>query len=306
MDRAGDMVFWAGKDGQLFYANETACRCLGYSYQELRSMSVPDIEPGVTEKVWTRTWEETKQRTTIMFESSFQKKDGTRFPVEITAHYLEYNGNAYACGIVRDMTDRTRSQYILQDAKDNLERLVQERTQVLHNTNITLLAEIQERKRAEEALKASEQQLRQLLEDRERISQNLHDGILQSIYSVGLELETARMMLSRPLNGPLDLPTEQMDQALARLKLVTQEVRSFLTGLKYDTLQGRNLESALLELLRDFGSSRSLPIYSNFDPEASVLIHKDQGPHLLNIARKGLSNSLRHARPLIFGSLSGK
>jgi len=76
-------------------------------------------------------------------------------------------------------------------------------------------------------------------------------------------------MLSRPLNGPLDLPTEQMDQALARLKLVTQEVRSFLTGLKYDTLQGRNLESALLELLRDFSSSRCLPIYSNFDPEAS-------------------------------------
>ena len=45
--------------------------------------------------------------------------------------------------------------------------------------------DITDRKRMEEALRQREQDLRAAIEERERISQDLHDGILQSLFAVG-------------------------------------------------------------------------------------------------------------------------
>ncbi len=56
-----------------------------------------------------------------------------------------------------------------------------------------VVADITVRKLAEEELADSQQQLRQLLEDRERLNQDLHDGILQSLYAVRFTLETSNL-----------------------------------------------------------------------------------------------------------------
>jgi len=43
-----------------------------------------------------------------------------------------------------------------------------------------------------EALRQRERDLRAAIEERERISQDLHDGILQSLFAIGLSLETTK------------------------------------------------------------------------------------------------------------------
>ena len=51
--------------------------------------------------------------------------------------------------------------------------------------------------RAEETLRRSEQHLRRVLEERERMAQDLHDGIIQSIFALGLNLERCRRLVTQ-------------------------------------------------------------------------------------------------------------
>ena len=63
-------------------------------------------------------------------------------------------------GTSLDITDRKRTEEALQQAHDELERRVQERTSELVSINQQLEQEIVQRKRAEEAVRASEERLR--------------------------------------------------------------------------------------------------------------------------------------------------
>jgi PAS domain-containing protein len=44
VDQLRDMAFWTWSDGRIFFVNEEACRALGYTKDELLSMSIPDID----------------------------------------------------------------------------------------------------------------------------------------------------------------------------------------------------------------------------------------------------------------------
>lgn len=45
LDRMADSAFWMGPDARFVYVNEAACCSLGYSRDELLSMTVHDIDP---------------------------------------------------------------------------------------------------------------------------------------------------------------------------------------------------------------------------------------------------------------------
>lgn len=60
------------------------------------------------------------------------------------------------------------------------------------------------RQKAEAALKQSESNLRAALEERKRISQDLHDSILQSLYAVGLGLESYQPYMKQLKNRRAD------------------------------------------------------------------------------------------------------
>src|SRR6185295_6699109 len=87
-----------------------------------------------------------------------------------------------------------------------------------------LVLDIAERKRVEEALRQREGDLRAAIEERERISRDLHDGILQSLFAVGLTLETTKSMMSSRTRKKSGLP---LNQAIAQLNRVMQEIRNF-------------------------------------------------------------------------------
>ena len=110
-----------------------------------------------------------------------------------------------------------------------------------------LVLDIAERKRMEEALRQREGDLRAAIEERERISQDLHDGILQSLFAVGLTLEASKSMMSsrtRKTSGP------PLNQAIDQLNCVMHEIRNFIAGLGSDLLQGKDLQTALQHMLR--------------------------------------------------------
>ncbi len=110
VDRAGDAIYWMGADARLLYANDQACRILGYAREELLAMTIHDINPDFPPEAWDAHWEEVRRRNTFTIESTHRARDGRLIPVEITINYVEFDGQEYNCASARDITERRRVQ----------------------------------------------------------------------------------------------------------------------------------------------------------------------------------------------------
>lgn len=145
---------------------------------------------------------------------------------------------------------------------------------------------------AEESSRLSEQHLHQVLEDRERLAQNLHDGIIQSLFALGLALERCRRLIVKDPNEV----DRQLGMAIPGLKAVIRELRTYIVGQEPHIENGRELEAALTLEVRTVQSSHDLLMTLQMDPYAADLVTPRQATDLLYVAREALSNSLRHAK----------
>ena len=133
-------------------------------------------------------------------------------------------------------------------------------------------------------------QLQALAEERERLFQDMHDGCIQSIYAVGLNLEACmRMIETNPKKAG-----EMIAHATASLGLVIQELRSFITGRKLQIVVGQNLRTEIEKAVQAAGY-RGLTFTVDIAEDAMNAITPEQSLHLLQIAREGISNATRHA-----------
>jgi PAS domain S-box-containing protein len=152
--------------------------------------------------------------------------------------------------------------------------------------------DITERKRADEALRESEQRLRHAFEDRERLSQDLHDHVIQSIYAIGLTLETCQYLIDKDPAGA----AKRLQNGIADLNRVITQLRNYIEWGSLTTINSATLQEALDDLVRIISSSQSLAIHLHMDPPIVGQLTDDEATHVLHIVREALSNSLRHAR----------
>jgi PAS domain S-box-containing protein len=151
--------------------------------------------------------------------------------------------------------------------------------------------DVTEQRRAQEALRGSEQRLRHSLEERIRIGRDLHDGIIQSIYAVGLNLgECQRLITADPSTA-----RRRLEQGIADLNTVIREVRAFIGGLEPEALKGREFRTAVESIAAGLGAADRLALGLEIDPTAANTLSARQTAHLLQIAREALSNTLRHS-----------
>jgi len=152
--------------------------------------------------------------------------------------------------------------------------------------------DVTERKQAEEALRASEMRLRQSLEDRVRLGQDLHDGIIQSIYAIGLNLgECQKLLGEEPQEA-----AQRLGKSITDLNAVIREVRHFIGGLEPGAFMVKEFTTALQSLTAAMGETTDLEF--SFDVEAEAVQHlsANQATQLLYIAREAISNSVRHGQ----------
>jgi PAS domain S-box-containing protein len=110
MNRMPDAVDWISKDSKFLYANDASCKMRGFSREEFLTMSVSDVVPEYPRDIWDSHWDDLKREGSMHFETVSRNRDGREFPVEVTANYINIDGVEYNCAIVRDITDRKRSE----------------------------------------------------------------------------------------------------------------------------------------------------------------------------------------------------
>ncbi len=120
MDQAVDAIYWIDAQANIVYANATASAMLGHSRDELRTMTVHDLNPDFPPDRWPEFWAETRTRKTLTLDTFHRAKDGRRIPVEIQVSFLAYGEHEFHCAFVRDITERKRAE---EDLRRNLEYL---------------------------------------------------------------------------------------------------------------------------------------------------------------------------------------
>jgi signal transduction histidine kinase len=131
-----------------------------------------------------------------------------------------------------------------------------------------------------------------VLEERDRISKELHDGVIQSIYSVGLSLQGAMALVERDPQRT----RERMDEAIGTLDDVVRDVRSYIFALQPKSVGERGLKNAIEELVRDVEVNTLAETAVDLSDDALAMIPETAAGDVIQLVREILSNVARHAQ----------
>ena len=259
VNHAADGIITIDEYGVMESFNPAAERLFGYQAAEAIGQNVKMLmpEPSHSEHDgYLANYHRTGQAKVIGLgrEVVGRRKDGSVFPFELGLSKTQLGTRRLFTGIVHDIT---------------------------------------ERKRIEEALRQREHDLKAALQERERISQDLHDGILQSLFAVGLTLEASKSMLSprsRKASGA------SLDQAIDQLNRVMREVRSFIMGLGSELLEGIDLRVALQQMLKPLTENQATHVRLAVEDRAAKALSVEQSLHLFRVIQEAVSNCIQHGR----------
>jgi signal transduction histidine kinase len=185
-------------------------------------------------------------------------------------------GNLYLADKVPDLTSGKRGQTLAFTQED------QEILEMFANQAATAIENAQ--------LYRQNQQIA-ILQERERFGMDLHDGVIQSIYAIGLMLDNSRHQLESAPAAAQD----GIAAAITGLNQVIKDIRNYIHDLRSSQLSGHNLQQGLEELARDLQTYSVLTIDVAVDPAALKRLSAKQTGDLLQIAREALSNIRKHA-----------
>lgn len=146
------------------------------------------------------------------------------------------------------------------------------------------------RRRAEEDAELKQQLLAASVEEKIRLGRDLHDGIIQSLYAVGLTLETIRPLLKTD-PGQAE---QRLDEIRASLNSTIRDVRAYITGLAPENLHRATFERSVQSLFDQLRAARTATLEIDVDDEAAGQLSAEQQIEALQISREAISNALRH------------
>jgi signal transduction histidine kinase len=197
---------------------------------------------------------------------------------------LDEKGNCIrGIGFTQDTTRHKQAEIALQNAKDELETRVQERTNELANTVEVLQSEVIERKRLEkEVLEISE-------EEQRRIGRELHDGLQQELVGMTFECQ----LLNRKLTAK-SLPEADHAAKLHKgLSDAIDHTRAITRMLYPVDLDSKDISFALEQLASKVESL--FHISCKFSCKKSLVVKRpDVAINIYRIVQEAVTNAIKH------------
>jgi diguanylate cyclase (GGDEF)-like protein/PAS domain S-box-containing protein len=130
IDHVVDAIYWSDERSRIIDVNEGACRMVGYSREELTSMTVGQLNPNFPIEKWPDYWGLLRKQASTTLTSFHRHKDGRLINVEVTANFIVYNGRELICSFVRDITERKRNQRLMEMMKFSMDHMADKVTWV--------------------------------------------------------------------------------------------------------------------------------------------------------------------------------
>jgi signal transduction histidine kinase len=127
-----------------------------------------------------------------------------------------------------------------------------------------------------------------IMEDRERIAKELHDGVIQSLFAVGMGLQGTALTSGDPDE------TQRIESAVAELDRVIRDLRNYIFGLRPGILADRQLDQALRQTAQEFEERSGVLTVVEIDETVAAEL-ASSAADVIQVAREALSNIGRHA-----------
>ncbi len=126
-----------------------------------------------------------------------------------------------------------------------------------------------------------------LLEERERIGMELHDGVIQSLYAIGMQVELAR-------TDP-DYNPDALKPVTQSLNDVIEDIRSYILDLRHRARRSETLRGCLQEMVMRLHIPSTLQIEIDAPDDTATPLSPEVFEALCQMANEALSNVIRHA-----------
>ena len=252
-------------DGRILEVNPAFCALMGYTLQEMQSLSCSRISHPDDEEIEKVLFEELRQgqRTSYRIEKRFFHKDGTVIWGQVGVSLLNTNhgGAPLVIGMVSDITAQKNAEASLRQRDREMQKLTRR------------LIEVQE-------------------QERHRISRELHDDIGQRIALAANEIDLVRR----------EEPADRLEHASERLAKLHKELDAIATDihklsheLQSATLQCCGLRIALKDLCWKYSKNYDLEIELQA-AELDAKLSPDVALCLFRVAQEALANVVKHGQ----------
>ncbi|MCX6056331.1 MAG: GAF domain-containing sensor histidine kinase [Chloroflexi bacterium] len=131
-----------------------------------------------------------------------------------------------------------------------------------------------------------------VLEERDRFGMDLHDGIIQSIYAVGLTLEHARLLIKEdPAQS-----TNRIEQAIKDLNHTIRDIRAYILDLRPRQLNNENLMQGIQRLVQEFRANTLIDVSIQGPDDEMTTLPETQAMAFFHICQEALANIAKHAK----------
>jgi len=133
-DNAIDGILLADAENKKIHSgNNTICRMLGYSEEEITKLGVRDIHPEADLPAVARVFEkQARKETKAAKDIPIKRKNGSVFYADINAFPVTFAGKTYLVGIFRDVTERKHAEEVLRESEKKYRTIVENITDALY------------------------------------------------------------------------------------------------------------------------------------------------------------------------------
>jgi two-component system, NarL family, sensor histidine kinase DevS len=127
-----------------------------------------------------------------------------------------------------------------------------------------------------------------VMDERERIAKELHDGVIQSLFAVGMGLQATATLSKDPALE------QRISDAVGEIDRAIRDLRNYIFGLRPGVLADRQLDQAIRQLAEDFQGKTGVTTAVEIDGRVAAEVSGRAGD-VIQLIREALSNIGRHA-----------